>query len=635
MEQPSRPIAAALAPATVEDLRRHAPFDRMDRGDLDWLVARLSVVYFAPDAVVMSPDDGIVQWLYIVKQGAVPGFSPEHLAQGSPRWHLSVGECFPLGALIAKRSVTSRYQAAGDVFCYRLPAEDFHTLLSRSAAFRDFATQRLAALLIESRRAQLAETATGSRQPLERSLREMLPETTVYATPDESVRLVLERMRTGRSDSAVVVDDTGRACGIFTLRDLRDRVALAGKDVASAIREVMTPDPVGLPADTMGFEAALTMAERGFRHVVVTDNGRAAACLSESDLFAMQRIGVPAVAAELRSARDLADLVRASRRIGELARELALQAMPAEHLTRLVATLNDALTRRVVALVAAECGVDLDDFCWLAFGSEGRHEQTFVTDQDNGLLFRDVDPTEREAHRAALLAFARQVNDALAACGFPLCKGQVMASNPRWCLSFPEWQAAFGAWMHKPDGPALLNASIFFDLRPLCGNTALGTELAHWLFAVAAGQPVFLRLLAETALRNEPPLGVIRDFVLGDHDGHADTLDIKVNGATLFVDAARVLSLASGEAAAGTADRLRGVARRRPSATAEIEGWLDAFHFVQHVRLDHQMRCLSEGRPADNYVSPDNLNALDRRILKEALRQARKLQERLRLDFRL
>jgi CBS domain-containing protein len=635
MDHPSRPIAAALATATAEDLRRHAPFDRMERHDLDWLVARLSVVYFAPDAVVMSPADGTAQWLYIVKQGAVPGFSPERTGEQSPRWHLSVGECFPLGALIAARPVTSRYEAAGDVFCYRLPAEDFHALLARSAAFRDFATQRLAALLIESRRAQLAETATGSRQPLERALREMLPDTTIYATSDESVRVVLERMRAGRGDSALIVDDTGRATGIFTLRDLRDRVALAGRDVALPIGDVMTPDPVGLAADTMGFEAALTMADRGFRHIVVTENGRATGCVSESDLFAMQRIGVPAVAASLRSARDLSDLVRLSRRIGELARELALQAMPAEHLTRLVATLNDALTRRVVELVAPECSVDLDDFCWLAFGSEGRHEQTFVTDQDNGLVFRDTDAAHRETRRAAFLALARQVNDALAACGFPLCKGQVMAGNPRWCLTFPEWQAAFGAWMHAPDGPALLNASIFFDLRPLCGNTDLGAELSHWLFAVAAGEPVFLRLLAETALRNEPPLGVIRDFVLADHDGHPDTLDIKVNGATLFVDAARVLSLASGEAASGTAGRLRGVARRRPAATAEIEGWLDAFHFVQHVRLDHQLRCISQGRQADNHVSPDTLNALDRRILKEALRQARKLQERLRLDFRL
>ena len=188
--------------------------------------------------------------------------------------------------LIAACPVTSRNRAAGDVFCYRLPVQDFHALLARSGAFRDFATLRLASLPIESRRAQAADTATGSRQLLERYLREMVPETTVFATADESVRQVLERRRSGRSDSALVADDTGRASGIFTLRDLRDRVALAGTDVALPVGDVMTPDPIGLPAGTMSFEAALTVAEHGFRHVVVTENDRATGCLSESDLFA-------------------------------------------------------------------------------------------------------------------------------------------------------------------------------------------------------------------------------------------------------------------------------------------------------------------------------------------------------------
>jgi len=635
MDHPSRPVAAALAAATADDLRRYSPFDRMTHDDLLWLVSHLSLVYFAPDTVVASPAEGVVQWLYIVKQGAVPGFSPEQADDLAPRWHLSAGECFPLGALLAERAVTSLYRASGDVFCYRVAAEDFRELMARSSAFREFATQRLAALLIESRRTQLADTAVGSRQPLERTLSEMLPDDGVTARPDETVRVVLSRMQSGRSDSALILDAAGRASGIFTLRDLRDRVALAETSIDAPISAVMTPDPVGLPGSTMGFEAALTMAERGFRHIVVTENGRATGCLSESDLFAMQRIGVPAVAASLRSARDLPSLQKAGRRIGELTRELAAQAMPAEHLTRLVATLNDGLTRQVIALVAKSNDVCLDDVCWLAFGSEGRHEQTFVTDQDNGLLFRDVDEVLREPRRRQLISFAQEVNAALAVCGFPLCAGEIMAGNPRWCLTFSEWQATFARWMQAPDGPALLHATIFFDLRPLCGNVPLGDELAHWLYAQAAGQPIFLRLLAETALRNEPPLGVIRDFLVGDHDGHPDTLDLKVHGAALFVDAARVLSLAGGVACSGTAARLRSMAVRRPGTTAAIEGWLDAFHFVQKVRLDHQLNCLTQGRPGDNFVSPDDLNALDRRILKEALRQARKLQERLRLDFRL
>jgi CBS domain-containing protein len=377
------------------------------------------------------------------------------------------------------------------------------------------------------------------------------------------------------------------------------------------------------------------MAERGFRHVVVMVDGRAAGCVSDGDLFAFARLGVPAISSAVRNAPDLPALTRAAGQVRELTRDLGQQAMPAEQLTRMVATLNDLVTIRALELVADDCGIARDGYCWLAFGSEGRHEQTFATDQDNGLVFHPPVDGDIESVRSAFIRFARRVNEALAQCGFPLCHGEVMAGNPRWCLTLVEWQAAFGTWLRTPDAESLLHASIFFDMRPLYGDLALGTALRDWLSATSSGHTVFLRLLAENALQREAPLGLLRDFVVEDHGGRTGTIDLKTNGAALFVDAARVLSLAAGDTHAGTAARLRAVAEQRQLARTEVDAWLDAFHFVQRLRVEHQLRCLAEGRATENYVAPDDLNALDRRILKEALRQGRKLQERLRLDFRL
>ena len=119
------------------------------------------------------------------------------------------------------------------------------------------------------------------------------------------------------------------------------------------------------------------------------------------------------------------------------------------------------------------------------------------------------------------LSFARRVNEALAACGFPLCKGEIMASNPRWCLSVSEWKQQFSAWMSEPDAQALLNSTVFFDFRGLYGATGLADELRQWLGANARGREVFWRFMAENALRNEPPLGLLRDFALGEHGGRA------------------------------------------------------------------------------------------------------------------
>jgi CBS domain-containing protein len=397
----------------------------------------------------------------------------------------------------------------------------------------------------------------------------------------------------------------------------------------------MTADPVTLPVSAMAFDAALTMTRHGFHHVVVTENERAVGIVSESDLFALQRVGLTALSAGIRSADSVATLAILSGEVRVLARALLAQGVPAEQLTRIISTLNDLLTVRIIEIERQSAGVGRDEFCWLALGSEGRHEQTLATDQDNGILFPDPQDAPPQAVRERLLPFARRVNESLATCGFPLCKGGIMGGNPQWCLSLTEWKRQFSTWMGEPNAEALLNSTIFFDFRGLYGMTALAEELRRWLAAAAKPRNLFCRFMAENALRNEPPLGLLRDFALSDHDGRPGTLDLKINGAALFVDAARILSLAAGDTHTGTVERLRTVAQARTLAPDEVEGWLEAFHFIQSMRMTHQQKQLEDGTRADNYLDPGELNALDRRILKETFRQARKLQQRLRLDYRL
>jgi CBS domain-containing protein len=546
---------------------------------------------------------------------------------------LSEGECFPLGALLGERAVTSVYRSTGDTFCFRISAEVFRALMQRSAVFADFATRRLANLLAQNGTAFAAKSADG-RPPLERTLAEVV-RPAVTRTAEAPLRDGLAEMRDQKADAALITDADGAPRGVFTLRDLRDRVALGDGRVDRPIGEVMTRDPVSLPADAMGFEAALAMARHGFNHVVVASGGRAVGIVSEGDLFALQRIGLSALSSAIRTAGDVDSLAALSGDVRAFARQSLGAGMPAGQLTRIVSALNDLVTARVVQLQAAVTGVDETAFCWIALGSEGRHEQTLATDQDNGILFPDPPGGDADAVRARLLGFARGVNEALARCGFPLCRGEVMASNPRWCRSLGEWRELFDDWMRTPDGEALLNATIFFDFRPIAGAASLAARLRDWLCATARGRELFLRHFATDALRDEVPLGVVRDFVTGEHGGRADTLDLKVNGAAVFIDAARVLALAAGVGATSTVERLRDVAEARRLAPAESGAWIDAFLFIQQLRLSHQMRRLEAGERPDNFVAPGDLNALERRILKESLRQARKLQERLRLDWRL
>lgn len=633
MQPAARPIDNPLIDATVEALQQHAPFDRMGSEDLRWMVARLALVYFPPQAGVLAAADGVPQHLYILRQGSVAGLEP---GSEAPRWRLTAGECFPLGALLGKRPVTSLYRSEADTFCWRLPAADFDTLLERSAPFHEFCTRRLGSLLAESRRQMQTEYAAGAAQdPLCRPLAQLLRRAPVQCTPDTALGIALARMRDARVGSIVIAAADGVAAGIFTLRDLRDLAATRGLDRGLPIREVMTADPVSLPVEAAALDAALLMARHGFHHIVVTEHGKLAGVVSESDLFALRRVGMTGVSEAIRAAPTVDELARAAADVRVLARTLVAQDVVAEQLTRIVSTLNDLVTARLIELECAATGVGGDELCWLALGSEGRHEQTLATDQDNGILFPDPADGDCDARRARLLPLAASINDGLAACGFPLCKGDIMARNPRWCLSLSEWQQLFRGWFDRPDGDALLWASVFFDFRGLWGRLDLAAALREWLSRNAPERALFLRLMTQNALRNAAPLGVLRDFALQRHDRIEDSLDLKLNGVTPFVDAARILSLAAGDRHTATAERLRTAAQARGLDAGEAAAWVDAFHFVQMLRLRHQQDQLARGVPPDNFLRPDRLNPLDRRILKEAFRQSRILQQRLRLDFRL
>jgi len=325
----------------------------------------------------------------------------------------------------------------------------------------------------------------------------------------------------------------------------------------------------------------------------------------------------------------------ALRRAAEAARALEHQALapaPAETATRLISAVSDALTRRAIALALAGAPRPARlRWCWIALGSEGRREQTFVSDQDNGIIFDDQgDP---DAARSLLLPLALRINETLADCGFPLCEGGIMASRPECCLGLHEWRERFLDWITEGDPQALLNASIFFDLRPVHGEISLAQALSAWLARLGADNRRFLFQMADNALRRTPPLRLLGGFALEKHGPHAGALDLKHNAATLYVDAARVFGLACGSGASNTARRLRLAARAHMLHADEVEGWIASFHFIGMLRLRMQQESYLRGATMDNHVRPDQLDAGQRRLLRRALRQAGALQQQLSLAF--
>jgi CBS domain-containing protein len=330
----------------------------------------------------------------------------------------------------------------------------------------------------------------------------------------------------------------------------------------------------------------------------------------------------------IRRTASVAEMPRVAADIRAWPRSLVAQGVSAAFVTRLISRLNDQLTARLVELIAGERGINLGQVCWLALGSEGREEQTIATDQDNGLIFGP----DLETPREALLEFALQVNHALDACGYPLCKGGVMASNPNWCLDQEGWRALFDGWIERGDPQSLLHSSIFFDFRPIAGREELARALRLHVTAAARANSRFLKQMSDNALRNAPPSSWTAGSIGQLFAAQASEVDLKMRGAVPFVDGARLLALAHGVEATGTAERFAALAQAGAIPEHEARSWIDAFQFMQALRLRAQHRS-DANADKPNTIDTHDLSALDRRVLKEAFHQAHLLQQRLALDY--
>lgn len=617
----------------------HPPFAQMRGEDIDFVARHLELAYFARGETVLEPGGGPPAACYIVKDGVVEGTRMLPGAAGAtgriPPLQLTPGETFPVGALMADRPVSSVYRAAGDTFCWLLPKDRFDELTQRSAVFLDFCRRRMAALLDLSNgvlQANYAAQIAQGRQ-MGAPLGSVMSRSPVTAQRSEPLGVVFERMEQRGVGSVIVVEPATsgadeRIEGIFTRQDVIGRVVLPRLPLDTPIGDVMSSPVSALDAGATVGDAMLLMAERVIRHVPITQDGGLAGVITERDLFVLQRRSIRQIGDSIRGARDVPALRIAATDIREWSRALVAQGVAASFVTRLISRLNDQLAARLIGLMQAERGIDPASFCWLALGSEGREEQTIATDQDNGLIIAPGCSTPRDA----LLEFAVAVNNALDECGYPLCLGGIMAGNPKWCLDDQEWRALFDGWIERGDPESLLNSNVFFDFRGVVGAVGLAEALRGHVTQRAQANRRFLKQMSDNALRNAPPASWTGGMLGQLFASEAGEVDLKLNGTAPLVDGARLLALAHGVTKTGTAERFAALGEIGAIPAAEAGAWNDAFQFLQSLRLRVQHdRVDVSGNP--NLLDTRTLSELDRRILKEAFRQARKLQQRLAVDF--
>ncbi|GGY06243.1 DUF294 nucleotidyltransferase-like domain-containing protein [Paludibacterium paludis] len=607
-----------IHPAWRRLLAPHEPFASMPEEALGALLVRLRERRVRAGECILSPDSGIPDTVWIVLEGVVQA---EDALRHQRFATLTGGEMFPLGAALAERAASNRYVAECDTRLAGLTVEAFREVMTSVPAFSDFCTRRLASLLTRSR--ELSRPGAALQAALQSPLRQLLDGPPPCLAPHDSLADALKLFRRDRIGAVGIVDAKRNPVGLVCQEQLPE-LMLTSTPLTTPLSRVMRTDITLLPDRTLASEAVLHFAGGRARHLMVCDDAVLTGIVTEQDLYRLTRLDFHELLARLAASRDEEELIGIARDIRQLALVLLRQGMEADAVTRLVATLTDRLTGRLCELGfagAEELGIRI---CWLAFGSEGRLEQTFASDQDNGLIIAVDEPAKLTEHRGWAMSRAREINAMLSRCGIPLCPQGTMAGADNHCLTVEEWQRAFGDWIHHPSPETIDTANGYFDLRAVWGDGLLADQLRERIQGDFHRTTRCIRGMADLVLRRRPPLGW-----MGRIQPSRGLLDLKDDVARFFVDGARILALSASCPATRTLDRLAQASRILDLPERDAEAWADSFRFIQEMRLRHQIGQLENDRTPDNLIDPDALTALEHRILREALRQARKLQTHL------
>lgn len=596
-----------------------SPFDRLPDEALDGLPKRLTVRYLRRGSV-FPPEDGGRPNLSILRSGAAEiRDSDDNLIS-----KLAEGDFFHMPCRDADQRLPLHGQTAEDSLLYSLPCEELNRLRGQypefAAPFDESVSQRLQKA-VDSIKEQAPNTALMTVQ-----VRDLLGRDLISAAPEISIAQAAGIMSEHRCSSLVLLEGE-RLAGIVTDRDLRNRCLATGLSPDKPVSEIMTDRLHTVEADTLGFEALITMSRLNVHHLPVTDEGRVVGILSTSDLVRVQSANAVYLVGDIRKASGLDTLVSISKKLPELQVQLVNSGATANQIGQAVSAVTDAITARLLELAEAELGPPPVPYCWMAGGSQARREQSSHSDQDNALLIADEMSPGDDAYFAAL---AQKINDGLNACGYIYCPGEVMANNPQWRQPAAKWRQYFEHWITRPDPKALMLASVFFDLRPLHDPANLFEPLHEQVLKLCRENKIFIAYMASNALKHRPPLGFFRKFVLIHGGEHDHTFDIKHRGIVPVVDLARVYALSHGLPEVNTLERLK-------AAAAEVGGLskngaanlVDALEFIGTLRMRHQAEQLRRGEAADNFISPEEISPLERGHLKDAFVLINTMQESL------
>ena len=588
---------------------RSAPFDRLSAEEIGVVGDSLDIAYYRPGETII-PLHGAPESLFIVIKGAVEERDSDGLvALRGP------GDMFDSRALVQGRGANA-FVAREETLCHLLPRAVTLGLINANPRFASFFYLDIAHKLDV---ASTEDEAAGFAPLLGARVEELFLHPAIYVDAADSIAAAGALMREHKAYALFVSEDKG--VGIVTRSDLLDAALCDHRPLDSPVGPLAHRPVVCVAPDDLITTALLRMTKHNKRRVAVGDGGRFVGVLEDIDLLSFLAGNSQLVAGRIDRSRRVADLARAAHRIEPQIRLLRRQGVKVDLVCEIVSDLNRRLHHKLFELVAPKSIREAG--CFFVMGSEGRGEQTFRTDQDNGLILAAPVPEED------LARFRADVFDALAQCGFPPCPGEVMARNPVWSKTLEEYRDDFRRWLALSDETGTMNVAIFYDAGATAGDAGILRAAKQDLIDLMRGERLRLARFARAIDAFPTPIGFFNNLVTSKAEG--DALDLKKGGVFPIVHGVRALALEKGLHETGTTARIGRLAEAGLFDRQFARELTQALHYLMALRLDAQIA----EKASTSLVRPGELSTMDRDLLRDAFHVVKRLRDMLRRHFNL
>ncbi|WP_282073673.1 DUF294 nucleotidyltransferase-like domain-containing protein [Polaribacter atrinae] len=623
-----------IAKRISDFLKDFPPFNMLHKDELLAISKAVDILYLEKDSDLFITGAPIKNQFYVVKDGAIGLFEEET--------NVLVDECdegdiFGLRALIRKDSYKLTATALEESIVYSLSSELFENYITTNP---EASAYLMTSFVSNTRYSELnLQKPNQSSEGIQDFFEEQsidFSKNPINCSPETSIKaaaIIMTHKRVG----SIVITEKNKPLGIITDKDLRIKIATGIISIEEPVTKIMSFPVITYPENITVAEAQIAMLKYKITHLCITKDGTPnsdlTGILSEHDIIVVRENNASALVKEVKRTSTTKQLQQIRKQAEQLLKRYIKQQIPIVFASKILSAINESITQKIIDQSIKEMPTPPPTtFAWLAIGSQGREEQLLLTDQDNALVFNNVDKNNYKKTQQYFLMLSKKINQKLEIVGFELCPANMMASNPTWCLSVSQWEHQFKKWIITPDQDNLMLCTIFFDFDFVFGDKNIVNTLSEGIFKSIASHDIFLTYLGLNALKNPPPLSFFRQFLVERNGEHKDQFDIKARAMMPLVDAARLLILSKNiKTHNNTIVRFEKLVELEPQNKDVFLACLKAFKNLLYFRTQQGLLHNDSGR----FIDLKTLSKANRLELKSCFKAVKDVQDLIQTRFKL